>query len=79
MITRVDQYGKFLAPRFEVQSGQFQPALIIVDFDYWMNNEYEIKEWMAANLPRGIHHQFGMTLNFEKEQDRMMFLLRWGP
>lgn len=71
--------GKFLAPRFEVQNGQFQPSLIIIDYDYWMANEYEIKEWMAANLPRGIHHQFGMLLNFEKDQDRLAFLMRWGP
>jgi len=71
--------GNFLTRRFEVQNSQFQPSLIILDQDYWQANEYEIQEWMAANLPRGIHHQFGMTLNFEKEQERMMFLLRWGP
>jgi hypothetical protein len=71
--------GKFSTPRFEVQSSQFQPNLLIVDYDYWTANEYEIKEWMAANLPRGIHHQFGMLLNFEKEQDRLAFLMRWGP
>ena len=71
--------GKFSTARFEVQSSQFQPNLLILDYDYWLDNEYEIKEWMAANLPRGIHHQFGMLLSFEREQDRLAFLMRWGP
>lgn len=79
MITRVDQSGKFLAPRFEVQNSQYQPSLLILDHDYWQEHEYVIKEWMAANLPRGIHHQFGTILNFEREQDRLAFLMRWGP
>ena len=71
--------GRFLAPRFEVQTSMYQLQLIILDYNYWCDNEYEIKEWMGANLPRGIHHQFGMILSFEKDQDRLAFLLRWGP
>lgn len=79
MITRVDRQAQFLAPRFELQNNHFQMSLIIADYNYWAENESAIQEWMVANLPRGIHHQFGMTLSFETEQDRMMFLLRWGP
>jgi hypothetical protein len=70
--------AKFITPKFEVQNSQYQPSLIILDQDWWAANEYIIYEWMAERLPRGIHHHYGITLNFEHEQDRLMFLMRWS-
>jgi len=70
--------AKFTTPRFEAQNSQYQPSLVIVDQDWWTANESAVHEWMAERLPRGIHHQFGMLLNFENEQDRLMFLMRWA-
>ena len=70
--------ANFVTPKFEVQNSQYQPSLIILDQDWWAANEYAVHEWMAERLPRGIHHHYGMTLNFENEQDRLMFLMRWA-
>jgi len=50
---------------------------MIEDYRWWTANEREILNWMAEHLPRGIEHQRGMTVEFESEQDRMLFLLRW--
>ena len=52
--------------------------LMISDYNWWSTNEREILNWMADTLPRGIEHQQGMTVTFDNDQDRMMFLLRWG-
>ena len=70
--------ANFVTAKFEVQNSQYQPSLIILDQDWWAANEYAVHEWMAERLPRGIHHHYGMTLNFENEQDRLMFLMRWA-
>ena len=78
MITRIDSPAKLSKGRFEITNSEFQPGLIIIDYNWWSANEQEIHEWMAANLPRGIHHRFGMIVSFENDQDRMMFLLRWS-
>jgi hypothetical protein len=51
---------------------------MIEDFIWWMDNEREILNWMVDRLPRGIEHQEGMSLVFDNEQDRIMFLLKWG-
>jgi hypothetical protein len=51
---------------------------MIKDYQWWSANEREILNWMTEHLPRGIEHQRGMTVEFESEQDRMMFLLRWA-
>jgi hypothetical protein len=53
-------------------------GLMIQDYMWWTVNEREILNWMNDNLPRGIDHQQGMTLTFDSEQQRVMFLLRWA-
>ena len=53
-------------------------GLMIQDYMWWTENEREILNWMAANLSNGIDHQLGMTITFDTEQDRTMFLLRWA-
>ncbi len=55
----------------------YKSYVMIQDYQWWTANEREILNWMAEHLPRGIEHQRGMTVEFESEQDRMMFLLRW--
>jgi hypothetical protein len=50
---------------------------MVADYMWWHENEREILNWMAQHLPRGIEHQQGMTVEFDTEQDRTMFLLRW--
>ena len=52
--------------------------LMINDFTWWMDNEREVLNWMVDNLPRGIEHQEGQVIVFDNDQDRLMFLMRWG-
>jgi hypothetical protein len=51
---------------------------MIKDFVWWTDNEREILNWMAENLPNGIDHHEGMTITFDTDQQRTMFLLRWA-
>lgn len=53
-------------------------GLMIEDYVWWMDNERAILNWMADHLPHGIEHQQGMMVYFPTENDRIMFLLRWG-
>ena len=56
----------------------YKSFVMIEDYQWWAANEREILNWMAEHLPRGIEHQQGMTVEFDTDQDRMMFLLRWA-
>jgi hypothetical protein len=64
--------------RFVPVTLHYKSGLMIEDYVWWMDNEREILNWMVDNLPRGIEHQQGMTITFDTDQDRMMFLLRWA-
>ena len=55
-----------------------QVMLIIEDFAWWAQNDKDITEWMDANLPRGREHQQGMVINFDNNEQRAWFLLRWA-
>jgi hypothetical protein len=69
------------AKRFQLASYPYDGQsclLMIEDYMWWTENEREILNWMEANLPRGIDHQLGMTVTFDTDQQRMMFLLRWS-
>ena len=55
------------------------PGLMIVDYNWWADNEREILNWMNECLPRGIEHQQGMVLQFDTDFDRINFLMRWVP
>ena len=68
----------FTSNHFVVAGFNGSSILMIQDFAWWMDNEREILNWMVDHLPRGIEHQEGMVLTFDNEQDRLMFLLRWG-
>jgi hypothetical protein len=77
-------YNQFMnkpAKRFQVApqvDGITSHLLLIEDYMWWTDNEREILNWMADNLPNGIDHQQGMIITFDNDQDRMMFLLRWA-
>jgi hypothetical protein len=66
------------ARRFVSFTLHYKAGLMIEDYMWWSDNEREILDWMEANLPNGIDHQQGMTITFDSDQDRMMFLLRWA-
>jgi len=50
--------------------------LIIEDYAWWHINQKEIDQWIEAS--NGAITQRGMVVHFNTEQDRTMFLLRWG-
>lgn len=65
--------GKFLAAQ---SPGNRDLMLIIEDYVYWVQNIKEIEAWIADH---GTSiRQSGMIINFDNDQDRTMFLLRWG-
>ena len=68
----------FKKNRFVAYTLHHRAGLMIEDYTWWTNNEREILNWMAEHLPRGIEHQQGMTVEFDTDQERMMFLLRWA-
>jgi hypothetical protein len=54
-----------------------QHGCMIADYTWWHDNEREILNWMIEHMPRGIEHQKGMTVEFDSEQDALLFMLRW--
>lgn len=56
----------------------YQYMLMIEDYAWWADNEREVLNWMVDTLPRGIEHHQGAAITFDNDQDRMMFMLRWG-
>lgn len=51
------------------------PMLLIADYRYWIDNEQEILDWFSESNIK--YAQTGMILEFESNEDKMMFLLRW--
>jgi len=54
------------------------PMLLVADYKWWNDNREEIESWMQENLPQGIKHLKGMLVVFDCEEDRAMFMLRFG-
>jgi hypothetical protein len=52
-------------------------GLIIVDYNWWFINEAEVKSWCNETMKDGWVRQ-GMIINFDNEENRLQFLLRWG-
>ena len=67
--------NKFIVARSPVNGALM---LIIEDYVWWTQNEKSILTWMDHQLPRGRDHQQGMIVNFDDEQQREWFLLRWS-
>ena len=64
--------------RFVPFTLHYKYVVMICDYVWWYKNEREILNWMTEHLPRGIEHQQGMTVEFDTDQHRMIFLLRWA-
>ena len=62
----------------QLNGGVGNYGLMIEDYVWWMDNERAILNWMVDNLPHGIEHQQGMFVYLPTENDRIMFLLKWG-
>lgn len=74
-------FQKFMnkpASRFVPFTIHHQVGVMIQDYTWWVENEREIYNWMVEYLPRGIEHQQGMTVVFDSDDDRLMFLLKWS-
>ena len=55
---------------------EFSKLMVILsDIDYWNTNYKALKDW--CDLQPGTN-QVGMTVEFDSEQDLMMFILRWS-
>jgi hypothetical protein len=64
--------------RFVVVKDGILHTLMISDYQYWVDNEAEIEEWMDKTLPQGREHRRGMMIQFDSTQTMMMFMLRWA-
>jgi len=78
MIMRSDPSATFKQNKFLLAENGSSPSLMISDYKWWAENEREILNWMAENLPRGIDHHQGMFVYFDTNQERLHFLLRWS-
>ena len=74
-VLQVSTKNKFIVARSPTNGDLM---LIIEDYVWWTQNETAILTWMDQQLPRGRDHQQGMVLNFDDEQQRQWFLLRWA-
>ena len=52
-----------------------QPMLLITDFIFWYQNEEQILDWCTESRVQCT--LTGMILEFESQEDKMMFMLRW--
>ena len=56
--------------------GLTKHALLIADYNWYAENEAEIKAWCKKSIPNAWHN--GMLMMFNNEQEKVMFLLRWA-
>ena len=55
----------------------YKYCVVIEDYSWWHKNHFDITDWMKQHLPRGEQHAQGMIIDFDTEQQRDWFLLRW--
>lgn len=65
--------GRFIAATSPIDKDLL---LIIEDYAFWHVNQAEIEKWISNS--NGAITQKGMVVHFNTEEDRTMFLLRWG-
>lgn len=51
------------------------PMLLVTDYEYYTANEAAMVDWCTQS--NVYCKQTGMLLEFDTQEDRMMFLLRW--
>jgi hypothetical protein len=56
----------------------YKYVLMIENYSWWHDNHFDVIDWMRANLPRGEDYCKGMVIQFDSEQERTWFLLRWA-
>ncbi len=61
--------------RFRCTPNQMKPFVIVVDYKYYLDNEQDINEWCDKCTPGW--KLTGMIVEFNSEEDRLAFLLRW--
>lgn len=64
--------------RFEVFRSVYgiHIGVVILDPKWWVDNEYEIREYCVEN---GIRcQQQGMVVQFDTDEEFTMFMLRWS-
>lgn len=54
------------------------PMLFVADYKWWIANQEEIETWMDQNLRLGKEHLQGMVITFDTNNDRALFMLRFG-
>lgn len=54
------------------------PMLFVADYKWWVENQEEIESWMDQNLRLGREHLQGMVITFDTNDDRALFMLRFG-
>lgn len=72
-VIQVSTGGRFIAATSPVDQDLL---LIIEDYTWWHLNREELVQWIEDSNGAIVHR--GMVLHFDTEEDRVMFLLRWG-
>jgi len=52
-------------------------GLLIADYSYWMQQQWNIKDWYEQTFEHSINLR-GMIIRFQTESDRTLFLLKWA-
>lgn len=68
-----EQGVKFIDAHVNVNNHKHM--LLIVDPEWWTNNESLIVDWCTAT--DNSLNLTGMILEFDSKEDKMMFMLRW--
>lgn len=55
--------------------GMTKHCLLIVDYEWYGQNQNEIDDWIKRTIPDSWRN--GMIIMFANEQEKMLFLLRW--
>ena len=56
--------------------GEYLYCLIIQDYKWYNRNDFEIKQWAKECIDSFVTE--GMIIKFKTEEDRNLFLMRWG-
>ena len=65
---------KFIPAKYSL--GAVVHLMIIIDYDYWIDNEQGITEWCKESDIR--YTREGMALTFKSEEEKLLFTLRWA-
>ena len=52
--------------------------IVLTDFFFWASYENELKQWCENNLSKGAEAFQGSVIEFETEQELVLFTLRWS-